>query len=78
MTVTWTEFNGMAFEEAQRTDAMANPKDYETQFTGEVIDKYHTFWGTPKFIVALENGSLVSVPMTKCRIVKDGSKETGS
>ena len=47
----------------------ANPKEFEKVFTGVVIEKYVTFWGTPKFVVALPTGEIRSVPMTDCRIV---------
>lgn len=41
---------------------------------GDVVFRYRSFWGTPKFIVAIDDGSLKSVAMEKCHIVKKGQE----
>ena len=80
MRVRWTEFNQEGYRIACETyPADADPRDFEHTFEGEVVDKYHTFWGTPKFVVALPDGSIKNVTMMDCKIVeevKDG-KEAG-
>ena len=71
MKVQWTEFNSLAYSEAQKNCiGYISPRDYETTYTGTVIDTYHTFFGTPKFVVSLENGDITSVSMLKCKIIK--------
>lgn len=76
MRVTWTEFNDAAYRYAlDNYPEQANPKDFEREFTGDVIDQFQTFWGTPKFVVALKDGSITTVRMTDCKIV-DYGKET--
>ena len=71
MKVQCTEFNSLAYNAAKESCGdFVNPRDYETTYTDTVIDKYHTFFGTPKFIVSLENGDITSVSMLKCKIVK--------
>ncbi len=69
MVVQWTEFDALAYDVASKTYPEANPKDFEKTFEGTVIDKYHTFWGTPKFVVALADGEITTVTMDKCKIV---------
>lgn len=68
--VTWNEFDRYGYDSANELyHGSANPKEFEKVFTGVVIEKYVTFWGTPKFVVALPTGEIRSVPMTDCRIV---------
>lgn len=73
MKVQWSEFNSCAYKEA--CDAMgtgvADPRDYEYEYKGEVVDKYHPIFGEPKFIVALESGDIVPVKMTQCKVLKE-------
>lgn len=70
MIVQWTEFDALGFSVAKENyPDNADPKDFDTLFEGKVLDKYHTFWGTPKFVVALADGEIRTVPMEKCRIV---------
>lgn len=51
------------------------PKCFDIEYEGEVIDKYHSFLGIPKFVVALEDGSITTVSMTRCHIVKQEENE---
>ena len=77
MRVKWIEFNEAGYKAASDMyPSSVNPKDFETTFEGDVIDKYHTFWGTPKFVVALPDGRITSVNMTECRVIKDGKENT--
>lgn len=68
--VQWTEFNQIAYRLALETYPEANPKDFEHTYEGNVIDKYHTFWGTPKFVVVKPNGEITTVTMTDCRVLE--------
>ena len=72
MRVQWIVFNQAGFDAAAKFYPEADPKDFEVIFEGNVIDKYQTFWGTPKFIVELPDGVLTSVSMCKCKVVKEG------
>lgn len=60
----------MAYRLALETYPEANPKDFEHTYEGDVIDKYHTFWGIPKFVVAKPNGEITTVTMTDCRVLE--------
>jgi hypothetical protein len=71
MRVKWTEFNQEGYRIARESYPEANPRDFEHAYEGEVVDKYHTFWGTPKFVVALPDGSITTVTMRDCRIVEE-------
>ena len=80
MRVRWIEFNQEGYRIACETyPADADSRDFEPAFEGEVVDKYHTFWGTPKFVVALPDGSITNVTMMDCKIVKEvnDGKEAG-
>lgn len=71
MKVKWTEVIPTEFNSAfADIPEEIRPKTIDVEYEGEVIDKYHTFWGTPKFVVALFDGSITSVSMLKCTIVK--------
>jgi hypothetical protein len=71
MKVTWTEFNQVGYQAASETyPGIADPKDFEHTFTGEVIDSYHTFWGTPRFVVLLDDGNIVCKNMNGCKVIK--------
>lgn len=70
MKVQWTEFNQLGYQFASEAYPEANPKDFECTFEGDVIDKYHTFWGTPKFVVVKPSGEITTVAMTKCRVLE--------
>lgn len=75
MRVQWTEFNAPAYRYAlDHYPEQANPKDFEKNLEGNVIDQFQTFWGTPKFVVALNDGSITTVKMTDCKIVDYGKE----
>lgn len=71
MIVQWTEYDAFGYHIASETYPEANPKDFEREFRGKVLDKYQTFWGTPKFVVALQNGEIKTVRMSACKIVEE-------
>lgn len=78
MKVRWTEFDSIGYNVARETIGdEVNTKDFEKEYTGDVIDKYHTFWGIPKFVVAMQDGRIKTVRMDVCVMVngdKDGKK----
>lgn len=41
----------------------------ENTYTGDVIHKYTSFWGVPKFVVLLDKGGIVTVKMNLCKLV---------
>lgn len=52
--ISWVEFDSYGYQEACKFNPTGtNPKDFEHVFKGTVIDSYHTFWGTPRFVVIL-------------------------
>lgn len=71
MRVKWTEFNQEGYRTAFEMYPETDPKIFEHTYEGEVVDKYHTFWGTPKFVVALPDGSITTVTMMDCRVVEE-------
>ncbi len=75
MKVQWTVFDHQGYRIAYETYSEADVKDYEQIYEGEVLDRYQTFWGTPKFVVALPDGSITTVAMTDCRIVQKEVKQ---
>lgn len=75
MKVQWTVFDHEGYRIAHETYSEADPKDFEHTYEGEVIDKYQTFWAKPKFIVALPDGCITTVPMTDCIIVQTEDKQ---
>lgn len=72
MIVTWEEVIQMDLQAASDNYPLevADPKDYTRTYTGEVLRTYETFWGTPRFLVLLDSGEVVSVRCTKCKVVK--------
>lgn len=72
MIVKWTEFDSLGYQYAcdHYPEANPNPKDYEKEFQGEVLDKYKPILGAPKFVVALPDGDIVTVRMDRCKIVQ--------
>lgn len=76
MRVEWSEFIDIpsATSGGMITDVNQKPivdNTMEFQYEGEVVFRYRSFWGVPKFVVALDDGTLKSVSMEKCRIKKE-------
>lgn len=69
MRVKWVVFDHEGYRIAHETYPEANVKDFEHTYEGEVLGKYQTFWGKPKFIVALPDGCISTVSMVDCQIV---------
>lgn len=43
----------------------------EVEVTGDVIEQYRTIWGVPKFLVALDDGSLKTICANECRVIRE-------
>lgn len=71
MIVEWMEFDLLGYHYAcvHYPEANPNPKDYEKEFHGEVLDKYKPLLRVPQFVVALPDGDIVTVRMDRCKIV---------
>ena len=72
MIVTWEEIVQLSM----LTDSNNYPLDkvdvqeYTRKYTGKVLQTYRTFWGNMRFLVLLDNGEIMSVRCTKCKVVK--------
>ena len=78
MKVQWSETNFIAFDYACKNYPQDCPQleDYTKQYEGHVIFTYRSFWGVPKFLVKLKNGTFRSVSCTQCKAV--GRHEQGT
>lgn len=73
--VKWTEFNQGAYMLAHETNPAADPKDFEHDYEGEVIETYKPIIGSPRFVVALPDGEIREVKMTACKATEfDGKR----
>lgn len=67
--ISWVEFDSYGYQEACKFNpAATNPKDFEHVFEGTVIDSYHSFLGTPRFVVILKDGNIVTRKMEGCKV----------
>lgn len=78
MRVEWSEWIDIPSSTGGMTDVGQIPQvgnSMEFQYEGEVIFRYRNFWGTPKFAVALDDGTIKCVSMDKCRIKKPSQEK---
>ena len=70
MRVKWIENYYLPRNYGECMDNIFNRYDYDTkEYEGEVIHRYTTFFGVPKFIVALDDGCIVKVRMDMCHTI---------
>ncbi len=73
--VKWTEFNQGSFMLAHENDPAIDPKKFEKEYEGFVIETYKPMFGSPRFVVAMPDGEIREVKMTACTVTEfDGRK----
>ena len=78
MKVQWSETNYIAYDYACKNYPIGEPKieDFTATFEGHVVMTYRSFWGTPKFLVKMDDGSFRSVSCLRCKAVSKYDKRT--
>ena len=72
MRVKWIENYYLPRNYGECIDNIFKRYDYDTkEYKGEVIHRYTTFFGVPKFIVSLDDGCIVKVRMDMCHTIDE-------
>lgn len=69
MRVQWIESHRVEDDEKNVVNGVEVETYEERIVTGKVIGKYRTFFGTSKFLVEREDGSICNVKMKDCKVV---------
>ncbi len=78
MKVQWSETNYIAYDYAVKNypEDMPQMQEFTRQYEGHVIFTYRSFWGVPKFLVKLNDGTFRSVSCTRCKAVSKYEQRT--
>lgn len=71
MKVIWKKFNEAGYLYAtEHYPDEARMQDFETTISGVVLHADRTFWGTPIFIVMLDDKSITTVKVVECKVIE--------